>query len=166
MFKIGEKFTTSIKLILFRIQVGYAFEVKHRRTIVADIVIANDLLYSRKIIKDIVERMGHNVVGEAPDGEVAIELYKEKRPDLIILDISMPNTDGLSTLKKIIEIDQDANIIICSALDQADKIREAIIAGAREYIIKPIYERKIIIAIHKVLSKRRADSSLRTESRG
>jgi two-component system chemotaxis response regulator CheY len=118
----------------------------------ANIIVADDALFIRKVIKDMVEKVGHSVVGEASDGKIAIELYKEKRPDLVIMDITMPNTDGLEALKEIIEFDPQANVIICSALGQADIVCKAVKMGAKEYIVKPINELKLLFAIQEVLA--------------
>ena len=116
-----------------------------------NILIVDDLAFMRMVLKDIVEKAGFRVVGMATNGEEAIEMYEEKRPDIVILDITMPKMDGITALKRILKIDPDAKVIMCSALGQQRLIVQAIQIGAKDFIVKPFQPQRIINAIKKVL---------------
>lgn len=107
-----------------------------------DFLVVDDSKFSRSILTDILRNEGYNIVGEAGDGFEAIELAKEKRPNFIFMDITMPNMDGLTAAKEIIKENPDVNIIMCSALSQKKIIVEAIKAGAKDFVIKPYKKRK------------------------
>ena len=100
-------------------------------------LIVDDALIMRKRIKDIAERAGWTVVAEATNGEEALELYEREKPDLTTLDIVMPHMDGVTALKRIIEMDPSARIVMISAVDQRDKLTECIQTGAIDFIVKP-----------------------------
>ncbi|WP_438348766.1 response regulator [Paenibacillus sp. FA6] len=117
----------------------------------ANIIVVDDSLFMRMILKEIISNMGHTVIAEAEDGYEAILKYSELRPDLVTMDINMPRMSGVSALKEIIKVDPKANILICSALGQQSMITEAIRAGAKDFIVKPIEESRVIEAIHKIL---------------
>jgi two-component system chemotaxis response regulator CheY len=117
----------------------------------ARIIIADDAIFARKVIRDIVEKVGHIVVGEAADGEIAIKLYNEKKPDIVIMDITMPNTNGLEALEEILKFDEKANIIICSAICRSDMICKAVKMGAKDFIVKPVDEEKTLDAINRII---------------
>ena len=87
-----------------------------------DVLIVDDLTFIKMVLRDLVEKAGFRVVGEASDGIQALDQFQEKRPDVVLLDITMPNMDGLTTLKKMLEMDPQANIIMCSALGQQQLI--------------------------------------------
>lgn len=109
-----------------------------------DFLVVDDSKFSRSILTDILRNEGYNIVGEAGDGFEAIELAKEKRPNFIFMDITMPNMDGLTATKEIIKENPDVNIIMCSALSQKKIIVEAIKAGAKDFVIKPYKKENII----------------------
>lgn len=109
-----------------------------------DFLVVDDSKFSRSILTDILRNEGYNIVGEAGDGFEAIELAKEKRPNFIFMDITMPNMDGLTAAKEIIKENPDVNIIMCSALSQKKIIVEAIKAGAKDFVIKPYKKENII----------------------
>ena len=115
------------------------------------IVLADDLSFMRMVQKEILEEKGYEVVGEAADGFEAVELFKRLQPDVIILDITMPNMNGLDAMHKIFESDKSARIIICSALGQQQLIVEAIKAGVKDFIVKPFKPERILSAIEKAL---------------
>lgn len=117
----------------------------------ANILIADDAIFMRASIKKLVEESGHTVIGEAADGEEAINKFTELKPDVIILDITMPNTDGIEALKRIKAIDPAAKIIICSAVGQPAIIAKAIESGAREFIVKPFESAHLLAAIEKIM---------------
>jgi two-component system chemotaxis response regulator CheY len=98
-----------------------------------------------------VEKAGFRVVGEASNGEEAVEMYQEKRPDVVLMDITMPKLDGLSALKKILELDSEAKVIMCSALGQQTLIVQALQMGAKDFIVKPFRPERVIASIKKIL---------------
>ncbi|MCX8058849.1 MAG: response regulator [Spirochaetes bacterium] len=118
----------------------------------ARILLADDLSFVRMMQKDLLEKEGYEIVGEAADGITAVQKYKELRPDIIILDITMPYMNGLEAMKKIFEFDPNAKIIICSALGQQLLIIEAIKAGVKDFIVKPYKNERMLSAIKKALS--------------
>ncbi|HOJ63476.1 MAG TPA: response regulator [Spirochaetota bacterium] len=115
------------------------------------ILLADDLSFMRMVQKEILEEKGYEVVGEASDGIEAIEKYKTLRPDIVILDITMPNMNGLEAMHKIFDIDRAARIIMCSALGQQQLIVEAIKAGVKDFIVKPFKPERMLSAIEKAL---------------
>ena len=116
------------------------------------IMIVDDSLIIRMNLKKIFEKQGHQVVAEAVNGQEAIEKYMSNQPDLVTMDITMPQLDGISALQKIHMLDKNACIIMISALGQEVKIIEAINKGARHYIIKPFKEETVITVINTVLN--------------
>ncbi len=117
----------------------------------ARILIADDLSFMRMIQKEILGERGYNVVGEASDGIEVVEKYKSLKPDLVVLDITMPNMNGLEAMRRIFQIDPKARIIMCSALGQQKLIVEAIQAGVKDFIVKPFKPERILSAIEKAL---------------
>jgi two-component system chemotaxis response regulator CheY len=117
-----------------------------------DVLIVDDLTFIKMVLRDLVEKAGFRVVGEASDGIQALDQFQEKRPDVVLLDITMPNMDGLTTLKKMLEMDPQANIIMCSALGQQQLILQAIQLGAKDFIVKPFRPERVISAIKKTLN--------------
>lgn len=115
------------------------------------ILIVDDASFMRMMIKDILEKNGYEVVGEADNGVAAVEKYKELSPELVIMDITMPEMDGIEAVKKIKEMDADAKIIMCSAMGQQAMVIEAIQAGAIDFIVKPFQHDRVIEAVKKVL---------------
>ncbi|MBP1949135.1 two-component system, chemotaxis family, response regulator CheY [Virgibacillus subterraneus] len=115
------------------------------------ILIVDDAAFMRMMIKDILSKNGFEVVGEAQDGVEAIEKYKELKPDLVTLDITMPEMDGLAALKELKQLDGDANIIMCSAMGQQAMVIDAIQAGAKDFIVKPFQAERVVEAIQKAL---------------
>ncbi|MBH5316631.1 response regulator [Paenibacillus sp. GSMTC-2017] len=115
------------------------------------ILIVDDAAFMRMMIRDILTKNGYEVVGEAQDGAQAIEKYKELKPDLITMDITMPEMDGISALKEIKKIDASAKVIMCSAMGQQAMVIDAIQAGAKDFIVKPFQADRVIEAIKKTL---------------
>lgn len=120
----------------------------------ATILIVDDASFMRGSLKYIVESAGHKVVGMASDGNEALDMYKQFKPDVITLDILMKGMDGITTLKKIREIDSKAKCIMVSALGTDDKKEEAISFGASGYIRKPFKQKDIMDELNKALSKK------------
>ena len=117
----------------------------------ARIMIVDDSLIVRMNLKKILLNNGHEVVAEASNGEEACLKYMENNPDVVTLDITMPKMDGIEALSKICEKDEEANIIMISALGQEMKILEALDKGAKHYIIKPFKEEDVLKKINNVL---------------
>lgn len=115
------------------------------------ILIVDDASFMRMMIKDILTKNGFDVVGEAENGARAIEKYKELNPDLVLMDITMPEVDGIQAVKEIKKIDSSAKIVMCSAMGQQAMVIEAIQAGAKDFIVKPFQADRVIEAVRKVL---------------
>lgn len=117
----------------------------------ATILLADDLAFIKMVQKEILGKHGYQVVGEATDGIEVIEKYKKLKPDVVIMDITMPRMDGLNALKAIKQIDPAARIIVCSALGQQRLIIDAIKMGAKDFIVKPFEPNRFVAAIQKAL---------------
>lgn len=117
------------------------------------ILIVDDAAFMRMMIKDIVTKNGYQVVGEAANGAEAVELYEKCSPDIVTMDITMPEKDGISAVKDIMAFDPKAKVIMCSAMGQQSLVMDAIRAGARDFLVKPFKPERVIEAIDKVLSK-------------
>lgn len=115
------------------------------------ILVVDDAAFMRMMIKEILTKNGFNVVGEAENGAKAVEKYKELSPDLVIMDITMPEMDGIQAVKAIKEADGNAKVVMCSAMGQQAMVIEAIQAGARDFIVKPFQADRVVEAIKKVL---------------
>lgn len=115
------------------------------------ILIVDDAAFMRMMLKDILVKAGHEVIGEAENGFKAIERYKELSPDLVLMDITMPELDGIGAVKQIKAFDAEAKIIMCSAMGRQAMVVEAIQAGARDFIVKPFQPHRIIEAINRCL---------------
>ena len=116
------------------------------------VLIVDDAAFMRMMIKDILTKNGFEVVGEAADGVQAVEKYQETLPDLVTMDITMPEMDGITALKEIRKINPSAKIIMCSAMGQQAMVIDAIQAGARDFIVKPFQADRVLEAIGKALS--------------
>ena len=114
------------------------------------ILLADDLAFIKMVQKDVLEKKGFDVVGDASDGLEAIQKYRELHPDIVIMDITMPKMDGLNALKAIMTEDPAAKVIMCSALGQQQLIVDAIKIGAKDFIVKPFKPERIVSAIEKV----------------
>ena len=114
------------------------------------ILIVDDAAFMRMMIKDILTKNGFEVVGEAADGVQAIEKYNELKPDLVTMDITMPEMDGIAALKEIKAKDPNAIIIMCSAMGQQAMVIDAIQAGAKDFIVKPFQADRVIEAIQSI----------------
>ncbi|MBU3803898.1 MAG: response regulator [Candidatus Cellulosilyticum pullistercoris] len=117
----------------------------------ARIMLVDDAAFMRMMLKDILTKGGHEVVGEAEDGLKAIERYKEVLPDLVLMDITMPELDGISAVKRIKAVDPNAKIIMCSAMGQQALVIESIQAGAKDFIVKPFQVDRILDAVRKCI---------------
>lgn len=117
----------------------------------AKILITDDAAFMRMMLKDILIQGGHEVVGEAANGVESCEMYKQLKPDLVTMDITMPQLDGIAALKKIKEDDPNAKIVMCSAMGQQAMVIEAIQAGAKDFIVKPFQAQRVLEAIKKLV---------------
>lgn len=115
------------------------------------ILIVDDASFMRMMIKDTLTKNGFNVIGEAENGQIAVQKYKELSPDLVTMDITMPEMDGIQALKSIREITPDAKVIMCSAMGQQAMVIEAIQAGAKDFIVKPFQPDRVLEAVKKVI---------------
>ena len=105
----------------------------------------------RMMIKDILTKNGYNIVGESENGAKAVEKYSELKPDLVLMDITMPEMDGIEALKKIKASDPNASIIMCSAMGQQAMVIESIQSGAKDFIVKPFQADRVLEAVQKVV---------------
>ncbi|MBU3098595.1 response regulator [Clostridium estertheticum] len=117
----------------------------------ARVLIVDDAAFMRMMIKDILEKNGFEVVGEASNGLKGVELYKTEKPDIVTMDITMPEMDGIEAVKAIKAFDPAAKVIMCSAMGQQTMVMDAIRAGARDFIVKPFQSDRVLEAIKKVL---------------
>jgi two-component system, chemotaxis family, chemotaxis protein CheY len=115
------------------------------------ILVVDDAAFMRMMIKDILTKNGFEVVGEGADGSQAVDKFQELRPDLVTLDITMPDVDGIEALKQIRGIDPSARVIMCSAMGQQAMVIDAIQAGAKDFIVKPFQADRVIEAVKKAL---------------
>jgi len=119
----------------------------------ARVLVADDASFMRQMIREIVEAEGHEVVGEASDGDEAVEEWKRLHPDVVTMDIVMPRRSGIDAVKGIMDLDSTACIVMCSALGQETLVQEALQAGARDFIVKPFKPDSVIATLNKVLEK-------------
>lgn len=115
------------------------------------ILVVDDAAFMRMNLKNILTNEGFGEVVEAENGEMAVQKYKNEQPDLVTLDITMPEMDGIEALEKIKEDDPDATVIMCSAMGQQSMVIKAIELGAKDFIVKPFDKGKIKEAVSKVL---------------
>lgn len=116
------------------------------------VLIVDDAAFMRMMIKDILSKHGLHIVGEAENGLEAVEMFRELRPDLVTMDITMPEMDGITALKQILATDSRARVVMCSAMGQQQMVIEAIQAGARDFIVKPFRTERVIEAVTKVIN--------------
>ena len=115
------------------------------------VLIVDDAAFMRMMIKDILSKNGYEVVGEAENGQKAVEKFQELKPDLTTMDITMPEMVGITAVKEIKKIDANAKVIMCSAMGQQAMVIEAIQCGARDFIVKPFQPDRVLEAVRKVI---------------
>ena len=115
------------------------------------IMVVDDAGFMRKMVQTHLTKAGYSDFVEGEDGQKAVELYKELKPDLVIMDITMPNMDGIEALRHIKAVDADAKVVMCSAMGQEAMVMEAIKLGALDFIVKPFKADRIIQTVNKVL---------------
>ena len=124
---------------------------KERCIIMAKILLVDDAAFMRKVIKDTLSKAGYTDLHEAVDGADAVEKYNSLKPDLVLMDITMPNMDGLEALKAIRAADGSANVVMCSAMGQETMVIDAIKSGAKDFIVKPFKPERILSTVKKIL---------------
>ena len=117
----------------------------------ARVLIADDASFMRQMIREIIEEEGYEVVGEATNGIEAVEQFAELSPDLVTMDIVMPKCSGIDAVKDIMKNDPNARVVMCSALGQESLVKEALQAGARDFIVKPFKPENVIATLKKIL---------------
>ena len=115
------------------------------------ILVVDDAAFMRMMVKEVLTKNGFDVVGEAENGVKAVEQYGALQPDLVIMDITMPELNGIEALKTIKENDPAAKVIMCSAMGQQAMVIEAIQSGAKDFIVKPFQADRVVEAVRKVL---------------
>ncbi|SCN24866.1 Chemotaxis protein CheY [Clostridium sp. N3C] len=115
------------------------------------ILIVDDAAFMRMSLKAILEDNGFEVVGEAPNGKVGVEKFVELKPDLVTMDITMPELDGIGALKVIKKIDPNAKVVMVSAMGQEKFVRESIMNGAKSFIVKPFKDDHVVKTLSQVL---------------
>ena len=115
------------------------------------VLICDDAAFMRMMIKDILTKNGYDIAGEAENGAIAVSKYQELKPDLVLMDITMPEMDGIQALKNIKAADGAANVIMCSAMGQQAMVIEAIQAGAKDFVVKPFQADRVLEAVKKVI---------------
>ena len=116
------------------------------------VLVVDDAAFMRLNLKNIIEDMGFKIVAEAENGKEGVEKYKEHNPDLVTMDITMPEMDGISATKEIKNFDDNAKVLVCSAMGQQSLVIEAIEAGAKDFIVKPFERTRIREAMNKILN--------------
>src|SRR3954449_2515937 len=117
----------------------------------ARVLVVDDAAFMRKMVTDALSSGGHEIVGEAGNGAEAVQRYQELRPDVMTLDITMPEKDGLAALAEIMASDPGAKVVMCSALGQESKVLESIKLGAKDFVVKPFQPDRVLSAIDKAL---------------
>jgi two-component system chemotaxis response regulator CheY len=117
----------------------------------ANVLVVDDAAFMRMMLKDILTKGGHQVVGEAANGLEAIEQYGKLMPDLVTMDITMPEMEGIEALKRIKEVHPTAKIIMCSAMGQQGMVVQAIQAGAKDFVVKPFQTERVLEAVSKAI---------------
>ena len=117
------------------------------------VLIVDDAIFMRKMISEILVENGMEVIGEADTGTRAVEKYTELRPDLVTMDIIMPEMNGIDAVRKILAFDSKAKIVMCSALGQQALVQEAIVAGAKDFLIKPFNAARVVEVIAKLCNQ-------------
>ncbi|WP_371372586.1 response regulator [Sporomusa aerivorans] len=111
------------------------------------VLIVDDAAFIRLTLKMMLEKNGYTVIGVAEDGSDAIKKYTELRPDIVTMDITMPEMDGITAVKEIMKIDPEATIVMVSAMGQEEMVKDAIMAGARNFIVKPFSQERVLRAL-------------------
>ncbi|MBU1862721.1 MAG: response regulator [Candidatus Omnitrophica bacterium] len=117
------------------------------------VLVCDDAPVIRLMLKDILQDSGYTVVGEAKNGIEAMQKFKELKPDIVTMDIIMPEKDGIDALVGILREDNEAKVVMVTAIDQRDSLMKAIRAGATDYIVKPFEDERVVLAVKKALGE-------------
>jgi two-component system, chemotaxis family, chemotaxis protein CheY len=115
------------------------------------VLVCDDAIFMRTMIADILTQAGYQVVGEAESGVEAVQRYQELKPDLVTMDIVMPEMGGIDAVREIIKLDPDARILMCSAMGQQALVVEAIQAGAKDFVVKPFQPARVLEAVQRLV---------------
>lgn len=115
------------------------------------VLITDDALFMRVTLKNMLTKSGYEVVGEASNGRESVEMYKSLKPDLVTMDITMPEMDGISAVREIKQFDTNAKVIMCTAMGQKNMVMEAVQAGAKDFIVKPFQPDKVLESVQKLI---------------
>ncbi|MGE5552330.1 MAG: response regulator [Betaproteobacteria bacterium] len=115
------------------------------------ILIVDDAAFMRMMLRDILTKAGYEIAGEAENGKTGVDKFVELQPDLVTMDITMPEMDGITAVREIRKINQDARVIMCSAMGQQAMVIDAIQAGARDFIVKPFQPDRVVEAVRKAV---------------
>jgi len=115
------------------------------------VLVCDDAVFMRTMISDILSQAGYEVVGEAENGVQAVEQFKALKPDLVTMDIVMPDMGGIDAVREIVKFDPEAKVLMCSAMGQQALVVEAIQAGAKDFIVKPFQPSRVLEAVQRVL---------------
>ncbi len=116
------------------------------------VLICDDAIFMRTMLADILQQAGYDVVGDAATGKEAVEKYKQLRPDIVTMDIVMPDMGGIDAVRQITEFDPHARVLMCSAMGQQALVVEAIQAGAKDFVVKPFQPSRVLEAVQRVLA--------------
>ena len=116
-----------------------------------NILIVDDAAFMRMMIKDILTKNGYTIAAEAENGKIAVDKYNETKPDLVLMDITMPEMDGIQALKAIKGNDPNASVIMCSAMGQETMVMDSIKSGAKDFIVKPFKPERVLSTVKKIL---------------
>jgi two-component system chemotaxis response regulator CheY len=116
------------------------------------VLVCDDAVFMRTMVSDILSQAGFTVVGEAENGKQAVEKYQQLKPDLVTMDIIMPEMGGIEAVKQITLLDPSARILMCSAMGQQALVQEALQAGARDFVVKPFQPSRVLEAVQRVLA--------------
>lgn len=128
------------------------YEFERMNTVAKRILIVDDAVFMRMKLKDILEKNGYEVAGEAQNGQDAFDKYQVEKPDLVTMDITMPEVDGIDGLKMIMKADPNAKVVMCSAMGQQGMVMDAIKSGAVDFIVKPFDTERVIKSLDRALS--------------
>lgn len=117
------------------------------------VLIVDDAAFMRMVLRKIVEEAGYEVVGEAANGEQAVQEYKRHLPDVVTMDLTMPVMDGIAATKKIREFDPSARVLVTSAMGQAVMVKDAIHSGAYDFVVKPVDQNRLLAALANARAK-------------